>query len=188
MCVLQHCFTELEPQKHKPQGSRNNAANTDVYLCRSTSTEPPFPLTLFIHGFILRTFGFIVCGGSSLRPFMSNGKERWKKKKIKLTKWAIASYRPGFSLPPSIAELFHHRTCPRSLRSSWPEQLSLLTRRLESQLVVSQQLLLTQQNNTQALPLAGGKACYTRCQATVWKRQPNTFGQVVLSRQVEQAG
>lgn len=43
--------------------------------------QTPFPLTLFIHGFILRTFGFIVRGGSPLRPFMSNGKEGGKRRK-----------------------------------------------------------------------------------------------------------
>lgn len=127
-------------------------------------TSPPI---LFIHGFILRTVGFIVGGGSPLGPFMSNGKEREKKK---LTKWAVAGYRLCFSVLQSFAELFHQRTDNMAQQQLLPAVVVVDSQSYAA--VAPPPLLLAQPPFASAVKPATCTRTRTRCWATVWKRGP----------------
>lgn len=102
-----------------PQGSKNNAANLNVDF-RRPHQQPPFSLILFIHGFILRTVGFIVHVGSPLRPLRAMVKrgKSWPNELLLVADCAFLCHRT--LQRPSLSRL-------GSLCSSWDQQLLLLT-------------------------------------------------------------
>lgn len=125
-----------------------------TFIFAGPHQQTPFFPTDTFHSRVCFTYIWFYCSRwqAHLGLLWAMVKREGEKIKKVLTKWAVASHRLCFSEPRSIAELFHHRTCPRSRSSSWIQQLLLLTHRVNSQLVVHHLLLLMQQNNTH-LPL-----------------------------------
>lgn len=196
MCVLQRCFAEPEPlklwggkkkkkktsqNKRKPQGSRNDAANTNVYFCRSTSTDPLSPPWYFsfmglfyVHLVLL----LVVAAHLGLLWAMvkgGGGRKSWPNELLLVTHCAFLCRRALQS--SSITGAAQHRWAAVG-PSSWCG--------VDSQLAIPP----WHSRTTPRPPVLAEKPVThaTGCRATAVERRPNAVGQVIRSGQVEQAG
>lgn len=175
MCVLQLCFAEGEPlklwgkknkstqKKCKPQGSRNDAPNTNVYFCRSTSTDPLFLPDTF-HSWVYFTYIWFYCSRWQLHLALlwAMVKREGKKEKV-----------PQMSCCQLQTVLFSAAEHCRALPS--PD----LPKIAEQQLAPAVVAVDSSPISSPKPPSAGGNCVETR---------PKAAGQVTPSQQVELAG